>query len=180
MNASEFYGEWYPSASITRITGKSRRLPFLNDLLFTMGFNAGTKSTGASPLVLLPGATFDLKMPFFQFFSVGAYAYIDRGRVNGQSNGCNKSTYQITPAWSLPFAMGRAHFRFDGFIDFIGAHGQCSNQIVSQPTVKLDLGSFRGNPNRLLAGVEWAYWKNKYGISGFNQTAPQLVLMWVL
>jgi hypothetical protein len=34
-------------------------------------------------------------------------------------------------------------------------------------------------PNRLFAGIEWAYWHNKYGIKGFHQTAPQVVLMWV-
>lgn len=179
-SATEFYGEWYPSVSVTRVTGKSRRLPFLNDVLLTMGFNAGTNSTGASPFVLLPGITFDIKIPWFQFLSVGAYAYIDRGRVSGLSNGCNTSTYQVTPSWSLPFSIGAARFRFDGFVDFIGAHGQCANQIVSQPTVKLDLGNFRGVPDKVFAGVEWSYWKNKYGISGLNQTAPQAVVMWVL
>ncbi len=180
QNATEFYGEWYPSASITRITGKPRRLPFLRDVLLTMGFNAGSKNTGAAPLVFLPGFTFDLNLPAFQFFSVGTYVYIDRGRMNGTGNGCNQSTYQITPSWSLPFALGKARFRFDGFVDFIGAHGQCASQIVSQPTIKLDVGNFRGAPDKLLAGVEWAYWKNKYGISGLNQTAPQFVVMWVL
>jgi nucleoside-specific outer membrane channel protein Tsx len=178
-NATEFYGEWYPSASITRITGKSRRLPFLRDVLVTLGFNAGADTNGAAPLVVLPGLTFDLKVPWFQFFSIGTYAYIDRGRMNGQSNGSNTSTYQITPAWSLPFQIGCARFRFDGFVDFIGAHAQSASQIVSQPTIKLDIGSFSGHPDRLLAGVEWAYWKNKYGISGFNQTTPQFVVMWV-
>lgn len=181
QNATEMYGEWYPSVSLNRAFGRdySHRL-IMRDVLITMGVNAGTKSTGAAPLVFLPGLTFDLKLPFFQFFSVGAYSYIDRGRINGQSNGCNTSTYQITPSWSLPFALGRASFRFDGFVDYIGSHGQCSYQVVSQPTIKLDLGNFKGVPNKLFAGVEWSYWRNKYGISGLNQTAPQFVMMVVL
>jgi nucleoside-specific outer membrane channel protein Tsx len=179
QNATEFYGEWYPSASIGRMSGRDLSLGPLRDVSITMGFNAGSKSTGASPLVFLPGLTFDFKIPGFQFFSLGTFAYIDRGRFDGQDNGCNATTYQITPSWSLPFALGPARFRFDGFIDFIGSHGQCASQIVSQPTIKIDLGSFGGKPDRLFAGVEWAYWRNKYGISGFNQTAPQAVLMWV-
>lgn len=180
QNASEFYGEWYPSASISRMFGRdySQRL-LLRDVLITTGFNMGSKSTGAAPFVFLPGLTFDLKFPLFQFFSLGTYAYIDKGRMNGQGNGCNSTTYQITPSWSLPFGFGSAKFRFDGFIDYIGSHGQCAHQVVSQPTIKLDLGNFRGKPERLLAGVEWAYWRNKYGISGLNQTATQGVLMWV-
>lgn len=144
-----------------------------------MGFNAGAKSSGAAPLVILPGLTFDLKLPIFQFFSLGAYAYIDRGRFNGQGNGCNTTTYQITPSWSLPFKIRSASFRFDGFVDYIGSHGECAHQIVSQPTIKLDLGNFNGKPDRFYAGVEWGYWRNKYGISGLNQTAPQGVVMWV-
>jgi nucleoside-specific outer membrane channel protein Tsx len=180
QNATEFYGEWYPSASVSRITCRDfSARPILNDILLTMGFNAGTKSTGASPLAFLPGITWDLKIPYFQFFSVGTYAYMDRGRVNGQGNGCNSNTYQITPSWSLPFAIRSASFRFDGFVDYIGKHGQCAHQIVSQPTIKLDLGNFNSKPNRLFAGVEWSYWRNKYGISGLNQTAPQAVVMWV-
>lgn len=180
QNASEFYGEWYPSASVSRIFCRDFSYrPILKDILFTMGFNAGTKSTGATPLAFLPGITFDLKIPKFQFFSLGAYAYIDRGKINGAGNGCNTTTYQITPSWSLPFAFSRARFRFDGFADYIGSHGSCAYQIVSQPTVKIDLGNFNSKPDRLLAGIEWSYWRNKYGISGLSQTAPQAVLMWV-
>lgn len=181
QNATEIYGEWYPSASISRISGHDFSLrPVLKDILITMGVNAGRKNTGASPLVFLPGLTFDLKIPAFQFFSLGLYAYVDRGQMNGHDNGSNTTTYQITPSWSLPFALGCAKFRFDGFVDFIGHHGQSVFQVVAQPTIKLDLGNFKGKPNKLFAGVEWAYWRNKYGISGFNQTGTQLVLMWVL
>jgi nucleoside-specific outer membrane channel protein Tsx len=144
-----------------------------------MGINAGSKSTGAAPFVYLPGLTLDIKVPGFQFFSLGMYAYIDRGRFGGQDNGCNATTYQITPSWSLPFAIAAARLRFDGFIDFIGSHGGCASQTLSQPTIKVDLGSFGGKPNRLFAGIEWVYWRNKFGISGFSQSAPQALVMWV-
>jgi len=179
QNATEFYGEWYPSASIGKMSKQDLSLGPLRDVLVTMGINAGSKNTGASPLVYLPGFTFALDIPGFQFFSIGTYAYIDRGRFDGQDNGCNATTYQITPSWSLPFEIGSVRLRFDGFIDFIGSHGQCVSQVLAQPTLKIDLGSFGGKPDRLYGGVEWAYWRNKFGISGLNQTAPQAVLMWV-
>lgn len=179
QHATEFYTEWYPSASISKITGYKSCIPILKDLLITMGFNAGTKSTGASPLVFLPGFTLDLDIPEFQFFSLGIYAYIDKGRINGHSNGAHKTAYQITPSWSLPFKFGCFSFRFDGFIDFIGAHGESVRQVVAQPTIKLDVGNFWCQPNRLFVGTEWAYWHNKYGIRRLNQSAPQAVIMWV-
>ena len=180
QNATEFYSEWYPSASISKLSGSDLSLGPLRDVSATMGINAGTKSTGAEPFVLLPGLTFDFNFPGFQFFSLGTYAYIDEGTFDGQDNGCNSTTYQITPSWSLPFTIGDVRLRFDGFIDFIGSHGQCSSQIVSQPTLKVDLGSIGGGkPDRLFAGIEWGYWRSKFGISGLDQTAPQAVVMWV-
>lgn len=181
QNATEFYGEWYPSVSLGKMFKKDQDSSFFifKDLLVTTGVNAGAKTTGAAPLVFLPGFTFDLKLPLFQFFSLGVFAYIDQGRINGVNNGCNSTTYQIGPSWSLPIKLGRLSFRFDGFIDFIGKHGQCVSQVVAQPTIKLDLGDLLGNkPNRLYTGVEVSYWKNKYGISGLNQTATQGLLMW--
>ncbi len=181
--STEFYGEWYPSISLGKIVGLDDlfpRRPLLKDLSVTMGFNAGSKNTGASPFVVLPGFTFDLEIPGFQFFSLGTYAYMDSGRFGRAPNGCNATTYQITPSWSLPFNIGSARFRFDGFIDFIGPHGECSSQIVSQPTLKLDIGgTFGHKPDKLLAGVECGYMKNKYGISELDQTATQAVVMWV-
>ncbi|MBS0289761.1 MAG: hypothetical protein JSS07_06985 [Proteobacteria bacterium] len=181
-HATEFYSEWYPSASIGKILGIEDLFPGrpLKDILITLGFNAGTKSTGAQPFVFLPGLTFDFQIPGFQFFSLGVYAYIDDGRFDGEDNGCNKTTYQITPSWSLPFKIGCARFRFDGFVDFIGRHAECSSQVVAQPTIKLDLGgTFSNKPDKLLVGVEWGYMKNKYGIKDLDQTAPQAVVMWV-
>src|SRR4029079_6480657 len=95
-NASEYYGEWYPSVSLNWINGKPLCLTGINDILITMGVNAGAKTTGGAPVVFLPGLTFDVKIPFFQFFPLGTYAYMDKGRVNQYGNGCNTTGFQIT------------------------------------------------------------------------------------
>src|SRR5688572_18546873 len=111
-NANEVYGEWYPSLSLRRISGRKPSTGFLRDVSATFGLNAGVRSTGPSPFVMLPGVTLDLNLPGFTFFSVGAFAYVDRGRFEGQPTGCQGTTYQITPSWSLPFAIGAAKLRF--------------------------------------------------------------------
>ena len=54
QNAWEGYGEWYPSASLGKMTGKDLSLGILKDVSLTTGINAGRKSTGANPLVFLP------------------------------------------------------------------------------------------------------------------------------
>jgi nucleoside-specific outer membrane channel protein Tsx len=177
-HATEVYSEWYPSASLSKLSGKSLGAGVLRDVSATFGINAGTKSTGAAPLVYLPGVTFDLKLPGFAFFSLGTYAYIDRGRITGASNGCNNTTYQVTPSWALPFSVGGLKFSFDGFVDFIGEHGQCASQILSQPQLKMDVGSLASKPGDLYVGIEWQYWRSKFGISGLNESFPQALLFW--
>lgn len=175
-HATEVYAEWYPSASIGKLSGSAIQFGPLRDISVTLGLNAGTKSTGADPLIYLPGFTFDLNIPGFRFFTLGTYAYVDDGRIDGDSNGCHDTGYQITPSWSLPIELGSVHMSFDGFIDFIGAHGECDHQIVSQPQLKLDIGNFWGTPNKLYAGVEWQYWQSKFGIDGLDESFPQAMI----
>jgi nucleoside-specific outer membrane channel protein Tsx len=178
QNATEVYAKWYPSASLSKLTGTSLSAGWLRDVSATLGLNAGTKSTGAAPFAFLPGVTLHLKLPGFDFFSLGTYAYIDRGHLNGTSNGCHNATYQVTPSWSLPFEFGAAKFNFDGFIDFIGSHGDCVRQILAQPQLKLDIGSFFAKPNKISMGIKWQYWDSKFGIKDLNENFPQIVVQW--
>jgi nucleoside-specific outer membrane channel protein Tsx len=177
-HASEVYGEWYPSASLGALTGRDLSAGILRDVSVTLGINAGTKNTGADPLVYLPGVTFDLKLPGFAFFSIGTYAYIDDGRFSGQDNGCHETTYQVTPSWSLPFSLGKAKLSFDGFVDFIGEHGDCVSQVLSQLQLKVQVASFGSKPDTLHAGIEWEYWDDKFGIEGLDENFPKLMLQW--
>lgn len=180
--ATEVYAEWFPSASLSKLTGKEFAFAFVRDISVTMGINAGTKNTGAAPRAFVPGLTFDLAIPGFKFFSLGAYAYIDeRGRFEAAPSDCDGSTgYQITPAWSLPIDLGGVKLSFDGFVDFIGEHGACASQILSQPQLKVDVGSFWSMPDKFYAGIEWQYWDNKFGIEGLNESFPQLLVVWAL
>jgi nucleoside-specific outer membrane channel protein Tsx len=178
-HAREVYAEWYPSASLSKLSGASLAAGPLRDISATLAVNAGTKSTGAAPLVILPGLTFDLNLPGFRFFSIGAYAYVDRGRISGADNGCHSTSYQVTPAWSLPFSIGAVKLSFDGFADFIGSHGQCARQLLTQPQLKVDLGALRARPGKLYVGVEWQRWDNKYGIEGLDENLPQLLAQWM-
>ena len=179
-NAKEVYGEWYPSLSLRKISGREPSKGFVRDVSATLGLNTGVRTTGPSPFVVLPGVTFDLNVRGFTFLSVGAFAYVDRGSFQGQPTGCQGTTYQITPAWSLPFNIGAAKLRFDGFADFIGSYANCEAMILWQPQLKLDLSELWGKPGQIYVGLEWAYWHNKYGISGLEDKVFQPVFVWVM
>jgi nucleoside-specific outer membrane channel protein Tsx len=179
-NAKEVYGEWYPSLSLRKLVGADRSKGFLRDVGLTAGLNTGVRSTGPSPFVVLPGVTFDLGVKGFAFLSVGAFVYIDRGRFQGQPTECQATTWQITPSWSLPLPVGSATLKTDGFVDFIGSHANCMAQVLSQSKLMLDLSGLWKQPGRLYVGVEWAYWRNKYGISGLKDNVLLPVVVWVL
>lgn len=179
QHAAEVYSEWYPAASLSKLSGKKLSVGPLRDVSASLGLNMGVKSTGAAPFVVLPGLAFDLKIPGFKFFSLGTYAHIDRGRLSGASNDCHSTTYQVTPSWSLPIGIRTMKVSFDGFVDMIGSHGQCASQVLSQPQLKVDLGGLWGKPGKFSAGVEWQYWHNKFGISDLDESFPQFLVQWV-
>lgn len=179
-NAKEVYGEWYPTLSVRGLGGKEPWKGLLRDVGLTVGLNTGTRSTGPSPFAVLPGLTFNLNVPGFDFFSVGTFLYIDRGRFQGQPTDCSANTYQITPSWSLPIKVGASTLKVNGFVDFTGRHANCEAQILTTPRVMLDLSAYWQKPGKLYAGVDWVYWHNKYGIWGLTDNLLLPVLLWVL
>ena len=180
LNAKEVYGEWYPSLSLRRISGKGYSSGVVRDVSVTLGLNTGVRSTGISPFAILPGMTVALNVPSFAFFSVGAFVYIDNGRFEGQPSDCQAATYQITPSWSLPFSVGAARLKFDGFVDFIGKHANCEAWILTQPRLALDLSALWRKPGNIYIAVDWSYWHNKYGIAGLNDNLVLPVVVWVM
>ena len=177
-SAGEIYGEYYSTFSLSKLTGSEFKFGIVKDVGLTAGLNYGAKSNGANPVIYLPGVTVDFDLPGFAFFNVDILAYMDRGKFNGASTGCNANTYQITPAWKLPFQIGPTKWSFEGFVDFIGSHGECKAQILTQPQIRLDVGNFMGKPDKLFVGIEYQYWKHKFGDKDINESFPQLLGVW--
>ena len=179
-NAKEVYGEWYPSVSLRGVSGRKAGEGLLRDVSLTIGLNTGVRSTGPSPFAVLPGATFAFNVPGFTFVSLGAYAYIDRGRFQGQPSNCQATTYQITPSFSLPFYIGAAKMKLDGFVDFIGKHANCEAMVLTEPRLTMDLSRLWHKPGHVYVGVDWLYWHNKYGIKNLKDNLFLPVVIWVM
>jgi nucleoside-specific outer membrane channel protein Tsx len=179
-NAKEVYGEWYPSLSLRALAGKERSRGLLRDVGLTVALNTGVRSTGVSPFAVLPGLTFEFNLPGFQFFSVGTFLYIDRGRFEGQPTDCAATTWQITPSWSLPFSIGPANLKTEGFVDFIGRHANCEPWILTYPRLMMDVSELWKKPGKVYVGVDVGYWRNKYGIPGLEDKLLLPVVVWVM
>jgi nucleoside-specific outer membrane channel protein Tsx len=177
-NADEFYGEAYLYPSLSKLTATDLKIGVLKDVSLTLGVNVGEKSTGANPQVLLTGLTFNLDIPPFSFFDLGINAYIDRSQFKGQPATCRGDGVQITPAWQLPFHIGRLAMTFEGFIDYTSGYGGCVAHTLAQPQIRVDIGDLFGTPKKLYAGIEYQYWHNKFGIQGLHDEVPQALLVW--
>jgi len=166
-DGTDVYGEWYSRLSWSKlgITGKGSGL--LDDVSFAASLNAGTDFRA-----YLAGVTLHLKLAGFTVADLDVMAYDDRSDSD--------VTYIVTPAWELPFTLGRASLLFRGFVDLIGAEGERARQVLAQPQLLLDLGGLFGHKDRLFAGVEYQHWENKYGLEGVDESFPQVMLLWQL
>ncbi|MCP4292215.1 MAG: DUF5020 family protein [bacterium] len=164
---SGIYGEWHPRLSFGKISGNDLSFAFVKDVLLATELNI---SEGGR--VYLYGAGFDLDIPHFQFLSLNFYI-----RNNPAIE--EETTFQISPAWNIPFALGSAQFEFRGFLDYAGSAGSSEANLLTQPQLLLDLGSFNGKTGSFYAGVEYIYWSNKYGIKDIDENYVQLMGKWI-
>jgi nucleoside-specific outer membrane channel protein Tsx len=78
--------------------------------------------------------------------------------------------WQITPAWSYTLPLGNSNLLIDGYIDWVvdndqNAHGTYHANLHFNPQIKYDLGKALGwREKQVYVGVEYSYWKDKYGI----------------
>jgi nucleoside-specific outer membrane channel protein Tsx len=115
----------------------------------------------------LAGVGMNLNVPGTQYFKVNLYR---RFNDHGQNN------MQLTLAWSRPFKSG---ILYDGFIDAINSTSTSSAGFNFTSQLKYDIGQhFSYKANKLFAGVEYVFWKHKYGIDGITEKNANLLLKW--
>ncbi|MFK5998630.1 MAG: hypothetical protein QM492_11055 [Rhodobacterales bacterium] len=173
-NTTDTYGELWSHLSFSKISGKDLNFGFVKDVLVGASINQGNNFT-----VGLLGLRADLDIPGFNFVTFGVYSYNNVTDPFGRNL---HTTTQETIVWDADIpASGRWKFKFKGFVDFIGAQGSgVDNQIVFQPELLLDVGNFWGKPGKVGLGLEYAYFKNKFGVTGVNDNVLQLLLEFTL
>ena len=176
FNDKEFYGEWYPTLSISKIRGKPITAGVLQDVSLVGGINF---DGDANVLKILPGIQLSWKVPGFIFLNTDFAPMFDL------SNGLDKGGAPLTEdvgfmfdvSWLLPFKIGSASFAWTGHAEYISGvtnelGAEVKGWILAQPQLTVDVtgdGFFH-------AGVEMQYWRNKLG-SVHDEFAPQLLLV---
>ncbi len=163
------YGEYYTRLNLNKIL--ARPIPVEN---FYQGTSIGLGiNHGEDFQVSLYGLSTNWNIPGLNYFQMDFYAYDDM-------KGSLRTTYQITPAWDADFNLGATRWVFHGFADFIGSRGAGTvRQTLVQPQLLLDIGKLLfAEQDRLLAGVEYHYWKNKFGVDGADDDVVQGMIKW--
>ena len=183
FNDRDFYGEWYPTLSIGKLQQSGASLGLIADLAIIAGVNVGGD---AKMLKFLPGFRASWDLPGFLFLNTDLTAYIDRS-FGVDKGGAPKEGHSFTfdVNWAAPFEIGNQSFAIMGHAEYIGSRsnelgGRYDGSILAQPQFVWDLGRAIANePNQLLTGIEYQYWRNKIGTDEDENTV-QFLVVWRL
>lgn len=166
--AEDYYAEFSPRFSLSKITGRSVKTGIIKDVLIA----ATLETPKNQKTTLLYGLGTDLDVPGFSFFTVNAYVR-DNPNLAGEAG-------QLTLAWLRPFSIDQTSWVFEGFADFAGAEGTTrANQLIV-PRLLLDVGALaRAAKGKLWMGVEYSHSHNKFGVDGVTESVAQIQVKWV-
>ena len=177
---SEFYGEFQPRLSFGKLTDWKPD-GFVKDVLLATQWNFGKDDAGNVSAYLV-GVGMDLAMPGAAFFQVNLYQRMEHNdQVFGRTN---DDTWQLNIAGLFPFKLGSTDWSIGGFADYIGEidgpFGTNEAHLLFVPQILWDIGAMAGSPGVIQAGIEYSYWRNKFGVDGENERVTQLMLKWTL
>ncbi len=157
------YAEFSPRFSLSKMTGQEFKAGPIKDLSVSTTIET-PKDRKAR---FLYGLGVDFDVPGFAYFKTNFYVRDDPA--------LDDSTWQATLVWKKPFNIGNTKWVTEGFADFSGAEGtSAANQFIV-PRVLMDVGAASGGAkDTFFVGVEYSYWRNKFGIDGVTESNPQL------
>ncbi|MXY07815.1 MAG: nucleoside-binding protein [Rhodothermaceae bacterium] len=179
FNDKEFYGEWYPTLSLSRLFGTTMKAGPVQDVSVVVGLNF---DGDANVLKTLPGLRLSWQIPGFIFVNTDFTAMIDHSNEPLRTT----SGFMFDVSWLKVMNIGGQSFSFMGHAEYIGAVDQTDfgtkseAWILAQPQFVWDLGNAFGSPNWIHIGVELQYWKNKLGVKDQNELRPEFLVVWRL
>ena len=119
----------------------------------------------------LTGITIEWKDIGMDYFAT-QFLYRDAQGVEGH-------TGQLTLVWKKTFGPESFPMEFSGFLDWAGKESTVMDNLQAQPGLYWDLNRRTAQKVPVKLGVEYLYWKNKYGIDGLTESLPQAKLTWI-
>lgn len=173
--AHEVYIVYRHTLDIEKTLGTAVKFGPVRGMGATLGFDVNTKTDAgynSKKRMLVVGPTFFMDVP--GFLNVGLYwlkesnaPYNTFSRV-ATPRYSYKGHGMLNLAWGIPLGKDTG-FSFEGFANFIASKGkdEFGGDTAAETNIDMqlmyDLGSLAGTPSKFKVGVEFQYWKNKFG-----------------
>ncbi|MGZ5179713.1 MAG: outer envelope protein [Ramlibacter sp.] len=170
-NAQEAYIVYRNTVDLAKATGRTFKFTGVKGLGITGGFDWNTKNDpfyASKKRMLVVGPTLFVDVPA-GFLNAGVYALWESNRPVGVNSRYSYDTHPMLGLnWGIP--LGGTGLSFEGYTNWIAAKGTNEFGGPTAPEfnfdgqVMYDVGMPLGmGKNTLRAGVEYQYWRNKFG-----------------
>ncbi|MFC6205602.1 DUF5020 family protein [Psychrobacter urativorans] len=158
----ETYGELAPKYKLATFDNS-----FIKQVNLAGQYEFGSNSNGFSQDNYLVGVGVDLNVPIpgMKYASASIYHAFNDDTFSDADD------QQIT----LTYGWEKNNFVVDGYVDYSFNNDDKKDQLHINPQIKYNLQQVLGIDNRLEVGMEYSYWKNKFG-SDQTQNAPSALV----
>ncbi|MEP6872945.1 MAG: outer envelope protein [Burkholderiales bacterium] len=166
--AREVYAVYRHMLDLGKVTGKEIKFGPVRGVGVTAGFDFNTKNDGyaSKKQMLVAGPTLMFDVPGFA--NLSALAFRESNAPGGIKRYYYKTHGALELDWGIP--IGALPLSFNGYALYIGSKGQnefggdTAAETHIDMTLMYDAGPVLGLPKKTaLIGVEYEYWKNKFG-----------------
>ncbi|WP_050465045.1 outer envelope protein [Herbaspirillum autotrophicum] len=169
-SATEVYVTYRSTLDIGKVFDKNLGFGPVRGIGLTGGFDWNTKndnSYASKKRMLVVGPTLMMDVP--GFLNISLLALFESNKPQGVSSRYTYDTHaMLNLAWGIP--IGSTPLAFEGYLNWIAAKGKNEFGGATAPELNIDmqvmydLGPALGmRKNSLRAGLEYQYWRNKFG-----------------
>ncbi|WP_367107477.1 DUF5020 family protein [uncultured Psychrobacter sp.] len=162
--AKDIYGELAPKFKL-----KSYDEGFVKQVNFAAQYEFGSNSSGFNQDNYMVGVGADLNIPIegMKYASASLYHVFNN---NSGPNDADDQQITLTYGWE------KNNFVVDGYVDYSFNNDDLKDQLHINPQIKYNLQEALGIDNRIEVGIEYSYWRNKFGLDGVNQSVPSALV----
>ena len=174
--AHEVYALYRHTLDLGKVTGASFAFGPVRGVGATLGFDLNTKTDAgynSRKRMLVAGPTLMLAVPGFLDLSLLAMGESNAPYSTYTSQATPRYRYRthamLAAAWGIPFTLGLP-LSFEGYANFISAKGRNEFGGGTAPETNIDMqvmydlsGAVGAAKNTFKLGLEYQYWKNKFG-----------------
>lgn len=165
------YGEITTRFSVNKIFDTDISFGVVKDISLALQLEEGE-----GPLeTLLYGVGIDFDVPYFNYVKLNSY------KKQPLHSGQDDSEWQLSPSFMIELPVGSSNIIIDGYIDWVYNTNTNTDSFHLNPQIKYDLGQVMFNQSsKLLVGIEYDLWLNKYGVEGVDQNTFSFLIKYHL